>query len=228
MNCRHSPLVTGTRPIRNAGTSTTCAGRSLSSECGSVTASTPSTNSPPGTSTDVPATPGRPAGSRDARVQQRRAGPQVQRLQHGLVVLVLVADHQPEHEARVRRRRRAARRGCPAPWCARCRSTRGLRRAAAAAARPGWRANARTRRRGGRLRAAACRAGRGCRRAAATAPPAGRCGRGPRPAGSSTGRTGAAVRRRRSRRAAACVRAPGSARRASVSRDVTAHLAPVG
>src|SRR5438445_210190 len=49
--------------MRNDGTSTTCAGRSLSSENGSSAASTPSTNSPPGTSTDVPAIPGRPAGS---------------------------------------------------------------------------------------------------------------------------------------------------------------------
>ena len=62
MNCCHSPLVTGTRPIRNAGMSTTWAGRSLSNEYGSVAASTPSANGPAGTSTDVPARPGRPAG----------------------------------------------------------------------------------------------------------------------------------------------------------------------
>jgi hypothetical protein len=56
-------LVTGTRPMRNAGTSTQWAGRSLSSENGSSAASTPSRNGPPGTSTEVPATAGWPGGN---------------------------------------------------------------------------------------------------------------------------------------------------------------------
>ena len=56
----------------------------------------------------------RPPGRQGAGLlQQRRPDAQVQCLQHGLVVLVLVADHQAEDEV-VRPARRAARRARPA------------------------------------------------------------------------------------------------------------------
>ena len=107
MNSCHCPLVTGNRPIRKAGTCTTCAGRSLSSENGSSAASTPSTNSPAGTRQEstAPAAIGRrsrtgrrrrpagtPGGSVPAGTQHRRALAQLERGEHGLVVLLLVLD----------------------------------------------------------------------------------------------------------------------------------------
>ena len=88
--------------MRNAGRSTTWAGRSLSSENGSSAPSTPSTNGPPGTTTDVPASPARPGGR--VRTSSSSGGP-VRRfkcLQHRFVVLVLVADHHSVHEIVVR------------------------------------------------------------------------------------------------------------------------------
>ena len=54
---------------------------------------------------------------------------------------------------------------------------------------------------------------RGRRRGAATAPPAGRCGRDPTPVGSSAGGTAVAARRHRIRPGAACAPGPGSVRR---------------
>ena len=71
----------------------------------------------------------------------------------------------------------------------------------------------RTRRRGLPPPVAAGPVCRGGRRGAATAPPAGRCGRGPTPVGSSTGGTAGATRRHRIRPGAACVAWPGSIRR---------------
>ena len=50
----------------------------------------------------MPASPARPAGGVRVSRQQRRADAQVQRLQHGLVVLVLVADHQAVDEVVLR------------------------------------------------------------------------------------------------------------------------------
>ena len=70
-----------------------CAGRSLSSDHGSSSPSTPSTNGPAGTSTDVGGH--RPAGrQRRARPEQRVAVAQLVRGQHRLDVLLLVLlDH---------------------------------------------------------------------------------------------------------------------------------------
>ena len=92
MNSRHCRLLTGTRPIQNGPTSTVCAGRSLSSENGSLAASTPRVNGPPSTNTRS----GRRAAGRQrpAPQQHGRALAQLQRGQHRLVVLLLVLhDH---------------------------------------------------------------------------------------------------------------------------------------
>ncbi len=213
--------------MRKAGTSTVCADRSLSSECGSVTASTPRTNSPAGTSTDVPADAGPPRRQRGAAIQQRRPGPQVQRLQHGLVVLVLVADHQPEGEVRLAALGRNASRLSSALLRTVAQYGPGLRPAKAAAGRRDWRGSSGTRRSTARPAAREVRAGRGCCRAAATVLPASRCARGPTPAGSSAGRTGGGVRRRRSRPVAACGPGRRSARARASRVDVTVPLAPI-
>src|SRR3954463_10742688 len=96
--------------MRNVGTSTRCAGRSLSSENGSSAGATPRTKRPPGTSTDVPARPRRPGGrgvpaprsGGGAGARRGRPAARLERLQHRLVVLVLVADHHGDVERVVR------------------------------------------------------------------------------------------------------------------------------
>ena len=72
MNACHSPLLTGTRAIRKAGRSTVCAGRSLSSDHGSVSPSTPRVNGPAGTSTSRPGPPGPQAAAHPGRAAARR------------------------------------------------------------------------------------------------------------------------------------------------------------
>ena len=91
--------MTGAVSIQNAGRSTTCAGRSLSSAHGSV--SVPIVNGPAGTSASA-AAGGATAAGRVRGVQHRRAGAQLVRGEHRLVVLLLVLHDHPEGEARAR------------------------------------------------------------------------------------------------------------------------------
>ncbi len=97
MNSTYAAFVTGVVSMRNAGTSTTCAGRSLSYAHGSV--EVPITNSPAGTSTSGgssagsgPGAPGSVTGTRVRVVHELDGG------QHRLDVLVLVVDHEAVDE----------------------------------------------------------------------------------------------------------------------------------
>ena len=228
MNSSHSALVTGTRPIRNAG-DVDGVGRPLVVQRARLVGGVDAEHERAGrdehgvaAATGRPGGSGAPAPSSGAPVAQLVGG------QHRLDVLLLVLLDHHEREQLPGPPSPAPLEPVEDPTADVGDELARLRRGQQRQVDPGRRADAGTRRRALDRRAGSspC-AGRRRRRAAARGPPAGRCARGPRPAGSSAGSAGGSARARRGRSAAGCARGrPPAARRSrsSVSAQATCFL----